>query len=384
MRQYLFILAFCFVAISAIAQRDNGLTFSQEKLINRADSLINRYKFQQALDVLAKGDSLNTDILSLIGQCNFRLGISGAAIRPYKRILRMDSSNVNALNQLGQLYARDGDFAKALSSFEHLIKLDATNSYYCKQAGLLASRLDDTMKAKLWLRKALVLNPSDMEASLTLGNIQLDLEEYQSVDSITQQALAIDPQYKPLLVLRAKSAFEQQQYESVIITLNNLLERSDTTALYARLLGISYFNLKEYSKLVTCMSFLLKNRYEQEWIYYYMGVSMRELGDAAASVHWLKLAAQKSISENTKVYYTHLGQSYEEMGDYLEAIRAYRIAYDYSKEGILLYHLARNYDVYYKDKATALAYYRKYLASEDTIRLTREYARKRMQDMGDF
>jgi hypothetical protein len=40
--------------------------------------------------------------------------------------------------------------------------------------------------------------------------------------------------------------------------------------------------------------------------------------------------------------------------------------------------------MYYKDKTTALAYYEKYLESDDTIRKAREYARSRMQDMGKF
>jgi tetratricopeptide (TPR) repeat protein len=324
------------------------------------------------------------NILLRIGQCNFKLGVSGAAIRPFERVLRMDSTNITALNQLGLLYARDGDFSKALSSFTRLIKSDPTNSYYYKQAGSMANRLGAITSARFWFKKALALNPADTETSLALGNVQMEMEEFESVDSVTQQALAVDPQFKPLLLLSARSAFEQQQYERVTNTINRLLEKSDTTALHARLLGVSYFHLHQYNKLITCMQFLLKNRYQFEWIYYYMGVAYRELGDAPASIDWFKQAVEKSISENTTTYYTELGKSYEEIGNHQEAIRAYRAAYNYSKEGILLYHLARNYDIYYKDKTTALEYYQKYLKSDDTIRLAKEYARKRMQDMGVF
>jgi len=382
--KYYLILCFSSLAFVATSQSTDSIFHLQTKLIIEADSLIRNYKFEKALNLLAKGDTLNIDILLRIGQCNFRLGASEAAIRPYERILKMDSTNLSALNQLGQLYARDGDFGKAFTSFAQLIKLDPTNSYYYRQAGSMASRLEDKTSAKKLFNKALNLNPADTESSLALGNILMELEEYESVDSIAQQALAVEPRFKPMLILSAKSAFEQQHYESVIITINHLLEKSDTTALYARLLGISYFNLKEHEKLMTCMSYLLKNRYDYEWIYYYMGVSSRELGDVYASLQWFRLAAQKSISENTKTYYSELGKSYEKLGDYQGAIRAYRAAYNYSKDGILLYHLARNYDIYYKDKTLALEYYEKYLESDDTIRLAREYARKRMQDMGKF
>jgi tetratricopeptide (TPR) repeat protein len=296
----------------------------------------------------------------------------------------LDSANRTALSQLGQLYSRNGEYAKALSSFLRLIALDSANSYYYKQAGMLAARSNEFMIAKFLFEKALKLNSDDIESALGLGNIFMEMQHYEKVDSIVQQSLFIDPAFRPMLVLQAKSAFEQHHYEAVIPTVNSLLEKSDTTGIYARMLGVSYYHLKDFDNVVTCMTYLLRNRYDFDWIYFYMGVATRELGNVPASVRWLKLAAQKSISDNTKIYYSQLGQSFEDMGNYEEAIRAYRTAYNYSKDGILLYHLARNYDVYYEDKATAALYYQKYLESDDTIRLAREYARKRMQDMGHF
>jgi tetratricopeptide (TPR) repeat protein len=130
------------------------------------------------------------------------------------------------------------------------------------------------------------------------------------------------------------------------------------------------------------MNFLVNHNYDSDWIYYYLGAASRELGDIPASIVYFGKAVEKSISENTGTYYSQLGRSYEEAKDYRNAIRAYRAAYNNSKEGILLYHLARSYDVYYKDKAQALAYYKKYLESDDTIRLAKEYSRRRVQAMG--
>jgi tetratricopeptide (TPR) repeat protein len=353
-------------------------------LILKADSLIANYQFEKALVVLLKGDSVNTEILLRIGQCNFRLGASTAAIKPFESVLQLDSVNVTALNHLGQLYTRDGDYVKALSCFIKLIHVDSMNAYYYKQAGSVSVRLNELGPGYFWYKQALEINPRDIESAVALANILMVRERYESVDSIVHHALATEPYFKPLLLLSARSAFEQRNYESVTKTVNRLLEKSDTTALTARLLGVSYFHLQDYNKLISCMQFLLKNQYDFEWVYYYMGIAFRELGDASGSANWLKLAVEKSISENTSAYYSQLGQSYEEAGDHQAAIKAYRSAYNYSKDGILLYHLARNYDVYYKDKSMAVTYYQKYLESEDTIRLAREYARQRMQDMGHF
>ena len=50
-----------------------------------------------------------------------------------------------------------------------------------------------------------------------------------------------------------------------------------------------------------------------------------------------------------------------------KSIQYYKAAYTQKKDKILLYHLARNYDQYYKDKTTALKYYNLYLSENDTI-----------------
>jgi tetratricopeptide (TPR) repeat protein len=377
-------LIFCCLAKSGSSQHSDQIEHPQHALIAQADSLMTNFQFEKALGILQGADSVDKEILLRIGQCNFRLGASAGAIEPFERVLHFDSANITALNHLGQLYARDGDFTKALSCFVNLIQLDSANGYYFKQAGAMATRLNEISRAQHWYTQALRLNARDTESSVALANTLMVMEQYKRVDSIVQAAMILEPSFKPLILLNARSAFEQRQYGTVVGTLNRLLENTDTTALTARLLGISYFHLGEYEKLISCMQFLLTNKYDFEWVYYYTGVAFRELGDAKGSVSWLKLAVEKSISENTSVYYAQLGQSYEGVGDHSAAIKAYRAAYEFSKDGILLYHLARNYDVYYKDKTTAVAYYQRYLESDDTIRLAREYAKKRMQDMGHF
>ena len=378
-------LLFGFVLIPGYCQKMDS-TFSERRnsIIAQADSLMERYKFQNALDVLSSSDSLDVDVLLRIGECHLRLGASSAAILPYEHVLKIDSTNITALNHLGVLYSRGGDIEKALGCFMQLVNVDPSNSYYYKQAGLMASRTGASIQAKFWFEKALNLNPMDTESSLGLGNILMEMKQYQSVDSIVQQSLALYPEFRPLMILKAKSEFRQRKYQSVIVTINTLMEKADTVALHAKLLGESYFHLGEYHKMFPWMHFLLRNDYEHESIYFYMGIAVREVGDIAGSVAWFKLAVEKAISVNLKVYYSELAESFEQLGDHGEAIRALRIAYNYSKDDILLYNLARNYDIYYEDKATALLYYQKYLESADTIKRAKEYSRKRLQEMGKF
>ena len=72
----------------------------------------------------------------------------------------------------------------------------------------------------------------------------------------------------------------------------------------------------------------------------------------------------------------------EENENYKESIQAYQAAYRSSKNKILLYHLARNYEAYYSDKATALLYYEKYLAINDTNNIEfMEYSKYKISEL---
>src|SRR5258706_5530550 len=139
--------AFCwFGVVATAAQTMDSAAFARQQMIRRSDSLMGIYQFEKALSVLnTMSDTLDSNVLLRIGQCNFRLGLSRGAMLPYKQVLKLDSTNVTALNQLGQLFARDGEFSKALECYLRLIALDSSNSYYYQQSASMAVKSEDKL-----------------------------------------------------------------------------------------------------------------------------------------------------------------------------------------------------------------------------------------------
>lgn len=351
----------------------------------KAENFISNYQFEQALKVLQENyDTLNTTLQRQAGYCYSRLGNYKKAIACYEGALKADSSDRTSLNQLGQLYSRNDDYEKAIACYDRLISLDSLNSFYYKQYAMLSAESNNVINAVLGFYKVLELNPSDMEAYGGLGNILLEMEDFATLDTIIESGLSQDLDNQQLILLKARSHYGQKQYKDVIRTINELLTISDTLVIHARLLGISYFQLDQYVNVLPCMKFIIDSGQESEWAYYYMGMSYRNLGDIPASIEYLDKAVQESISDNISIYYTQLGRSYEDNKQFKSAIRCYKAAYESSKSGILLYHLARNYDTVYKDKSQATTYYKRYLNSDDTIKVAREYSRKRLDTLADY
>lgn len=377
------LLAILGCVLPVYAQTADTATVHQATWWMKADSLMALHQYNRALRLLWRCDTTDIDVLLRMGSCSVNQGAVSEAIRPYRAILAIDSGNVTALNQLGLLYTRRYDFKEAMACFFKLHQADARNSYYCKQIAALALRQEKPELAAYWYRKTISFNPSDIEACVALGKILIAQKNFGGVDSVAMQGLSVEPDFPPLQMLLAESAFMQGRYEAVTFLLNKMVT-TDTTAAQARLLGLSYYHLNQYAENIQCMNFLIQHHQEHPWTFYYKGVSLKALDDYPASVEALQLAIDGSIPPSLGTYYFQLGDAQEKRGNYTDAINHYRTAYQYSADPIMLYHLARLYDLYYQDRTVAVRHYKLYLASNDSTFAARKYARSRLNEMGYF
>ncbi len=372
------ITSLVFSACTVFAQ-----TFSSSDIMGEADILINGYQFGKALTLMEKAeDTLEIGILQRKGLCYSRLGNYSQAIAAYEGIRRSDSLNREALYRLGQLYSTIDQYDEARICYEKLVHLDSANSFYYKQYAEAAVKANDVVAAIGKYLQTVRLNPRDMEAYAQFADLLIDVEQYHFVDSMLTSVLSTT-ENRQLRLLLARTNLAEENHEGVVSNVERVLASGDTTVTCARLLGISYFHLEQYGKVIPCMEFLLANGLKSDWIYYFLGASYHQVHEPLKAIEFLNLAIEEGISDNIGTYYTQLAMAYEEAKDFKNAIRNYKTAYETSKTDILLYHLARNYDVYYKDKTQAQVYYKRYLDSGDTIKLAKDYSRHRLNALTD-
>ncbi|HYG40794.1 MAG TPA: tetratricopeptide repeat protein [Cytophagales bacterium] len=288
-----------------------------------ADRLIIEHKYEKALTILDSLSIISPENLILkerSGLCYYRLGMLSRAKDVYKEILKTDTAHSVALNQLGQICIKEGNLMESIQYYNRLTRIDSTNSYYFKQLGQIQSKAGSILGAISMYSKTLTLNPRDIEVYASLAELLIETEIMEIADSIIGMGLQVDSTNYNLKMLQAKSAFQQNRFEEVTEVIEGILHEKDTIPIFANLLGSSYYRLKEYKKVIPCMQLLLKSDYDQDWIYFYLGIAYRETGNEELSTHHLKLAVQKGISKNIDSYYTQLGISYDKANDYSNAI----------------------------------------------------------------
>lgn len=350
------------------------------------NEFIDSFQFDKAIEMLRlcyQSTQKNIDCLKKIANCNYKLGRFKEAKSNYFNILREDSLNLTALNQIAVMYSKESQFDKSIEYYEKLIAIDSVNSFYHKQVAILYHKLGDIEKSVLHFNKAHYINPQDIIVISQLGNIYQKLNLHVVADSLIDKGLMLDSTHIKLLLTKAKVAYKKKSYADVVLSINQILKIQKDTSSYAlKLLGVSCFHLNDHEKAIALLEKIVKNKQETEVIHYYLGLAYRTIGEIEKSLHHFEQAINMGVTDNLSSYYTNLAVTYEDQKNYKESIRAYQAAYKSSKNKILLYHLARNYDSYYEDKETALRYYERYLTMNDSGNVEfKDYSNHRISEL---
>jgi len=371
------------------------IVFSQEEiseidsLSNKASEYLENYRFDKALDIysdLYLKDSLNLSLLAKIGSCNYKLGRYSKAKKAYSALVDKDSLNTSALNQLGVIYNKEQNYNKALDSYVRLVNIDSTNSYYYRMLGSMHYKCNNILGAIASYETCLSYNKENLSVVADLSGIYTQLKDYERADTMLSVGLEQDSCNLRLLRSKARLKFATKKYDELLKVAEKIVYlRQDTNLYMVNLMGIANFRLKNYAESIEFMEKMIDAGQDTDMIHYYLGIAYRNEKKIDSSIEHFEKAIELGESKYMATFYTNLGISKEEKGTYMESIKAFQTAYKKSESKVLLYHLARNYDLYYKDKNTALTYYESYISSNDSVNVTLNgYSKHRISQLKEI
>lgn len=372
----------CALALfSALLLSQSLLAQTPKTSCTKADSLLAEFRFGQAISALEQclQQDSSQRTLHQLAYCYYEQGNYPKAKTCYQRLLHRDSADQRALDRLGSIYLREDNYRKATDLFGRLIRLDSSQSRYHKKAAIAAYQSGRAQLAQKHYQHAHRLNPTDLSIITALSILYQQQQNIPQAQQMIRKGLQLDSTNTKLTITGAQLYFNLKQYDSSLVLLKSLLrQKQDTTIKMVRMLGLSYYFEKQYEKCIPFLEQFLEKDISTDIIHYYLGNAYSALEDTKNATFHYEMAAQEGVSENIATYFTRLGMLYESQKQFAKAIRAYQSAYDYEPSNALLYHLARNYDVYYKDKSIALDYYQRYLSLQDTGNLDyMDYSRQR-------
>ena len=407
MNRVLFFFSFL-LCIYVSAQKNDSLEFYYSS-----------YEFQKAVNSVSLESQLPASDFYLLAKSYSKLGQSEEALKAVKKALEQDSLNVTYLNFLGEQQLKLDDKMGAYLIYLQLSILQPNNAYYFKRMGQALTNSPYTsisraqlffvfkdssrtnlnretlLKARKFLdslnlpthvyaafERAIELNPNDVESKIALIEISLKINNVGRADVLNRSCLEQHPENKKFVMQAINIAYRLRDYKDVVSKCNLYYNIADSNLVVQKLEGIAQFHLNEFEKCIQRLSNVIKVDEDSEVLHYYVGLSYQEIGNNEEAANYLGKAIELGISENIGNYYTRLAIVEEELGNYQKSIQLYKAAYSETKDKILLYHLARNYDTFYKDKNTALKYYQLYLEENDSSNMEYlEYSKDRVNEL---
>jgi len=224
-------------------------------------------------------------------------------------------------NLKGCAYVGMRQYEEAILCFESAVSLDSENFGALNNLGYCFRKSNRLQESARSYRRSIEINPSLLVAYCNLGNVLIDMEQYDEAIAYCERAISRDFEFAPayhIAGIASRSAGKIEEAHSFLLrAIDNDPDNADyRDSLGSLLKGIGSFKeaIKSYKKAIALSPnhFAALNN---------LGNLMREIGELDEAVNLF----QKAISFCPKRMesFNNLGNALKDVGDYEAAFQAY-------------------------------------------------------------
>ena len=324
-------------------------------------------------------DSNNIECLRILATAANKSGDQATA-KAYLHILeKRDSTNTDVYVQLANIYEQQQQFPRAIKYYTILNKMKPDNPLYYRKNANLYKGYGDKLESFRLFAKANKLNPRDILTLKGLAELSIENDQMVMADSLINVALELDSMSVLLNYLSARSKYKQKQYYEVTEVLDKVTGQVDLNSYYNKMLGYAYLQIDSVDLAISKFQLALVDDRSPEKLHYYLATAYEKKNNMDGAMEHYQKAVESGISPDLDLYHRNVGRIALKANKYKVAIAAYKDAYKYGNDPVVLYYLAAATDNYYKDKSIAIGYYKKYLKSNHNHKEYNDYAANRVR-----
>lgn len=246
----------------------------------------------------------------------------------------------------GREHQTKGDLIKAKESYLKVLEIMPKHSYSLLSLGAIELALNQPKKAIPLLEQVIEINPRSQEAHYLLGQAYINSGRFDKAIKEFKASLEIEPQYTEAIYALAVVYNVSGQYRQAVDYLTRSLELmpEGDLEIYTAL-GSSHISLKEYGPALDYYQKALKLEPENIVILSGLSEALYNLNRGREAISYLKKIIEIN-REFTAAYYS-LGRAYLSLSQYNEALNNYlrvielnpEFAEGYLKIGSIYQHL---------------------------------------------
>ncbi|SNR14824.1 tetratricopeptide repeat protein [Tenacibaculum jejuense] len=300
----------------------------------------------------------------------------------YEEICEKDPDNLIAKYTLGKRYLQLRKYEKAKTIFKDLIKKDGENPNYYYQLALTMPQYKKIFKRIDNYLIAYKLDNSHFKSIEKLAKGFTTIKDRDSAMLFVNKGLKLRPDHIDLNRLKINRFFAKKKYDKSIALLNHIDSVQPNERYTHIMLGRCYFNLENYDEAEK--HFKLASHLDDEDFKssIYLGdIAMIRKETRKAMFHYLSGTSRGKRKRDRA--YMGLANVFTEMKKPQKVLEAYKDAVDENyKNYKALFGLAKQSDLYYKDKKIGYKLYKRYqerFTGKDTI--ADNYIKSRLKEI---
>ncbi len=353
---YRFFFLLIFVGSLSVSAQKSALYTHDLKDFNTAVSLYKEKQYISALTIFEKvksdsgNDELQSDCAYYKASCAIQLNQENgdALMERFVSDYPASRKSNRAYTELAHLYFEQENYAKAMDWFEkvdenQLSSADRDQFNFQKGYCLFASK--KKKEASVYLNKVVNSAEYGSQAKYYLGFMAYEGDDYKAANKYFD-AVADDDKYKEKMsYYQADMNFKQGDFQKAIELGEKAMGKSDVVekSELNKIIGESYFNLKEYAKAIPYLS-AYKGK-KGKWSntdYYQLGYAYYKQNDFENAIaQFNKIINGKDfIAQNA---YYHLGESYLKLDKKQQAMNAFKNASEMTFDLVIQEDASLNY-----------------------------------------
>jgi tetratricopeptide (TPR) repeat protein len=375
------LLLLFFISISTISAQKSAIHTSDSKDLDKALSLYNDKQYASAQLLFEKvksavaNEELQSDCSFYIANCAIRTNKANADVLMERFVTDYPTSRKQNQAYVGvaHYYFAQGNYPQALEWFE---KVDENNLTYSErdqynfQKGYSFFSSKNKKEATIYLNKVVNSAEYGSQAKYYLGFMAYEGDDYKQATKYFDEVSGEEKYKEKLSYYQADMNFKLGNFQKAIdlgtkaMAKSNALEQSELN----KIIGESYFNLKQYDKSIPYLS-LYKGK-KGKWNntdFYQLGYAyyMQKDYENAISQFNKIIAGKDFVAQNA---YYHLGESYLNLDKKQQALNAFKNASEMDFDAAIQEDASLNYaklsyeigNSYQSTPAVLMAFIKKY------------------------
>ena len=262
-----------------------------------------------------------------LGMCHAYSGEYPLAISAYKQVLSLEPGNWTAYINMASIYSALKEYSNEIDALQSAIRIKPDEYLPHYRLGLAYRIIQRYTEAITSFKQAAQLNPKDVDTQIVLTLTYSDIGWYSNAIESARKAIQLNPGWAAngyngigwyYLLMDQPSAALEQLRESLRINAMSYMPHTN--------LARAYNDLGRYQEAIAeCQEALQLKAGDAETLYY-LGYAHKKLGHKTRALETFRAgvtSAKKYTNPSPDDYYI-LGNTYFQLGEYENAIRAYK------------------------------------------------------------